>query len=129
MTTSVPRILIAEDEMIVAFDLCETLEEAGFAIDGPHATVASAMRAVERGLPDIALLDVSLQDDLSYGLAKHLVAQGVTVMFHSGLHTRDSVTRNFPGVQVLLKPCPPAEVLEAVASIAAAEAPRRAMSA
>lgn len=129
MTASASRILIAEDEMIVAFDLCETLEEAGFTINGPHATVASATRAIEHELPDIALLDVSLQDDLSYGLAKQLVAKGVTIIFHSGLHTRDSVTRNFPGAQVLLKPCPPADVLEAVSTIAAAEAPRRAMSA
>lgn len=121
MPTTSSRILVAEDEMIVAFNLCETLEEGGFEIEGPHATVASAGRAVERSLPDIALLDVSLQDDLSYNLAKQLIAQGVPVVFHSGLHTRESVTRNFPDATVLLKPCPPAEVLEAIETIARSE--------
>lgn|SRR6056297_2797670 len=121
MPTTLSRILVAEDEMIVAFDLCETLEEAGFEIDGPHATVASAERALEGTVPDIALLDVSLQDDLSYNLAKQLVARGVAVVFHSGLHTRDSVRRNFPDVPVLLKPCPPAEVLEAIEAIAGSQ--------
>lgn len=115
--TTLPTILIAEDEMIVAFDLCETLEEAGFAIEGPHATVASARAAIAKHLPDLALLDVSLQDDLSYGLAKELRAQGVTVMFHSGIHTRGSIERNFPGAPVLLKPCPPSAILEAVAQL------------
>lgn len=122
MPTTLSRILVAEDEMIVAFDLCEALEEGGFEIEGPHATVASAGRAIKRSLPDIALLDVSLQDDLSYNLAKQLIAKGVPVVFHSGLHTRASVTRNFPDATVLLKPCPPAKVLEAAVSILEAKA-------
>ena len=116
LPTSMPKILVAEDEMIVAFDLCETLEEAGFHIDGPHATIASARRAIDREQPVLAILDVSLRDDLSYPLAKDLEAQGVTVMFHSGLHSRDSIKRHFPDAKVLLKPCPPADVLAAVSA-------------
>ncbi len=114
MTTTSSRILVAEDEMIIAIDLCETLEEAGFEVDGPYATVATALRAMERHKPDIALLDISLKDDLSYTLAETLVANGVEVVFHSGQHSRESIRSNFPGKPILLKPCPPAKVLKTV---------------
>lgn len=114
LPASMPKILVAEDEMIVAFDLCETLEEAGFQIDGPHATIASARRAIDREQPVLAILDVSLRDDLSYPLAKDLETLGVTVIFYSGLHSRESIKRHFPEAKVLMKPCPPADVLAAV---------------
>ncbi len=39
------RILIAEDEFITAFDLCDTFEEAGYEVEGPHAGICSAMLA------------------------------------------------------------------------------------
>ena len=32
-----PVILIAEDEPIVGLDLCDTIAEAGYLVEGPHA--------------------------------------------------------------------------------------------
>lgn len=107
-------ILIAEDEMIVAFDLCNTVEEAGFLVEGPHAGISSAMLAFQKHKPDLAILDVSLHDGRAFELARTLAADDVPIIFHTGSVSTDEIVKNFPDVILLEKPCPPATVLAAV---------------
>ena len=107
-------ILIAEDEMIVAFDLCNTVEEAGYVVEGPYAGISSAMLAFQKNKPDLAILDVSLHDGKAFELARTLAADHVPIIFHTGSLSTDEVTKNFPDVILLEKPCPPADVLRAV---------------
>ena len=108
------RILVAEDEPIVAFDLCDTVEEAGYLVEGPYSGVSSAMLATKKGKPDLAILDISLDDGDAFDLARQLAADNVPIIFHSGRHTPEQVKAEFPGVRTLIKPCPPTEMLEAV---------------
>ena len=109
-------ILVAEDEMIVAFDLCDTVEEAGYQVEGPHAGISSAMLAFQKEKPDLALLDISLHDGNVFPLAQKLADENVPIIFHSGRHTREEVEQHFPTATTLEKPCPPAQVIEAVNS-------------
>ena len=69
------RILVAEDEYITGFDLCDTFEEAGYEVEGPHAGMCSAMLACQKERPDLALLDIELADGLSLELAQKLLEQ------------------------------------------------------
>ena len=108
------RILVAEDEMIVAFDLCDTVSEAGFEVEGPHAGISSAMLAFQKEKPDVAILDISLDDGNVFPLARKLADEDVPIIFHSGRHTREEVEAEFPKATTLLKPCPPTEMIEAV---------------
>ncbi|WP_337661020.1 response regulator [Erythrobacter sp. Alg231-14] len=108
------RILVAEDEMVVAFDLCDTVEEAGFEVEGPHAGISSAMLAFQKEKPALAILDISLDDGNVFPLAQKLAAEDVPLIFHSGRHTREEIKAKFPTAITLMKPCPPAEVLRAV---------------
>jgi DNA-binding response OmpR family regulator len=108
------RILVAEDEPIVAFDLCDTVEEAGYLVEGPYSGVSSAMLAARKGKPDLAILDISLDDGDAFALARQLKAENVPIIFHSGRHSPEAVMAEFPGVRTLIKPCPPAEMIEAV---------------
>ncbi len=108
------RILVAEDEMVVAFDLCDTVEEAGFEVEGPHAGISSAMLAFQKAKPDLAILDISLDDGNVFPLARKLAAEDVPIIFHSGRHTSEEVKAHFPQAVTLLKPCPPADMLQAV---------------
>ncbi len=108
------RILVAEDEPIVAFDLCETMAEAGFSIEGPHNGISSAMLAFQKQKPDLAILDISLADGIVFGLAQKLTEENVPIIFHSGLDRGEEVRAQFPNATTLLKPCPPAEMIEAV---------------
>ncbi|MDY7097874.1 MAG: response regulator [Pseudomonadota bacterium] len=111
------RILVAEDEMVVAFDLCDTVEEAGFEVEGPHSGISSAMLAFQKKKPDLAILDISLDDGIVFPLAQKLADEDVPLIFHSGRHTREEVKQRFPKAQTLLKPCPPAEMIHAVQNV------------
>jgi DNA-binding response OmpR family regulator len=108
------RILVAEDELVIAFDLCETVAEAGYEVEGPHAGVSAAMLAFQKDKPDLAILDINLDDGNVFQLAQTLAAENVPIIFHSGHHTREEVAVHFPQAMTLTKPCPPTEMIETV---------------
>ena len=108
------RVLVAEDETIIGHDLCETVSEAGYIVEGPFEDLSSAMLAYQKTKPDIAILDVQLGDGIVYPLAEQMMAEDVQVIFHSGRLTPDEVAIRFPRAQTLAKPCPPSEVIDSV---------------
>ena len=108
------RILVAEDEFITAFDLCDTFEEAGYEVEGPHAGISSAMLACQKEKPDVALLDIELADGLSLELAQTLLDENVPVILHSDPEDTGALAARFPGATTLEKPCPPTTLLDTV---------------
>ncbi len=108
------RILVAEDEYITAFDLCDTFEEAGYEVEGPHAGISSAMLACQKERPDVALLDVELADGLTFELAQKLIDDDVPVILHSEPESASSVAARCPRATTLAKPCPPAKLLDTI---------------
>lgn len=108
------RILVAEDEFITAFDLCDTFEEAGYEVEGPHAGISSAMLACQKIKPDLALLDIELVDGHSLELAQKLLDENVPVILHSDAADTRALAARFPGATTLEKPCPPAKLLDTV---------------
>ncbi|XUU60486.1 response regulator [Erythrobacter sp. HA6-11] len=108
------RILVAEDEAIVACDLIDTVEEAGFVVEGPHRDISSAMLAFQKEKPDLAILDVKLNDGVVYPLAQKLAEEHIPIIFHTGEYSTAEVASAFPEAQSLAKPCPPAAVIDAV---------------
>ncbi|MFD2739900.1 HWE histidine kinase domain-containing protein [Sulfitobacter aestuarii] len=98
-----PRLLLVEDEVVIGMDLSLTLEEAGFSVDGPHADVAAAMRALNV-MPDIALLDVQLGKETSAPVAERLRALGVPFVVLSGRASDDPLPPGFEGAAVMQKP-------------------------
>jgi len=66
MTTSVParRILIVEDEPIVAINLHEQLEDLGYQPVGPAARGEAAITLAGELRPDLVLMDIQLEGDL-----------------------------------------------------------------
>ena len=67
------RVLVVEDEYLVADDISETLQELGYQVAGPAATVSEAMALIREGSIDCALLDANL-DGLSSGPIAELLA-------------------------------------------------------
>ena len=108
------RILIAEDEAILAYDLAETVEEAGFCVEGPHPGISDAMLAFQKEKPDLAILDVELTDGNVFSFARTLKAEDVPVIFHTGSLTQREIVDRFPDAIVCMKPCPPTSMLGAV---------------
>ncbi len=111
------RILVAEHEMIVAFDLCDTVEEAGYEVEGPHAGISDAMLAFQKEKPDLAILDVELKDGAVYPLAQKLIDENVPIIFHSDFESAAEVKSRFPDATTLPKPCPPSAMISAMHTV------------
>jgi hypothetical protein len=79
-----PLVLLAEDEAIIAIDLEDSLQAAGFAVAGPFATNAQAEAWLKTGRPDVACLDHELRDGPSDALVRALEARGVPALIFSG---------------------------------------------
>lgn len=79
-----PRVLIVEDELLVAMNLEDMLEGFGCEVVGPYPTLAEARVAVEADALDAALLDVNVRGELVFPLAEDLVERQVPVVFCTG---------------------------------------------
>lgn len=99
------RILLVEDEAILAFELQWALEDAGAKVIGPALTLAEAMTmyAGEEAL-DGAVLDVNLCGQSVIPLAGKLARAGVPILFNTGHADRADLQARFPGAEVLTKP-------------------------
>ncbi|MCZ8368927.1 MAG: response regulator [Porphyrobacter sp.] len=111
------RILVAEDEYVTGYDLCDTFEEAGYEVEGPHTGISSAMLACQKEKPDLVLLDVELTDGETFELAQKLMDDNVRVILHSDPEDARALAARFPGATTLAKPCPPAQLLDAVSRV------------
>jgi PAS domain S-box-containing protein len=80
------RIVLIEDEMLVAMELEEALRDLGCEVLGPATTVEEAMRLTqaEAGRIDAAILDVNLAGRPSFPVADLLTGHGVPVIFATG---------------------------------------------
>jgi len=66
------RIMILEDDLLNAFLIEDTLKLAGHEIVGPAKTVAQALGLLEKGAIDAAILDLQINDELSYEVGRKL---------------------------------------------------------
>lgn len=80
------RILVVEDEYLIAIELKRWLQEAGADVVGPVAGVEQALDLIEDdGAPDVAVLDINLGAGETVGpVADRLAALGVPFLFATG---------------------------------------------
>ena len=78
------RILVVEDEFLIALDIEDTLRNLGCEVMGPAATVGEALALVETAVPDAAVLDVRLGDHSTGDIARELRQRGVPFMVLTG---------------------------------------------
>jgi CheY-like chemotaxis protein len=71
------RVLLAEDEHVVALELAWLLRDAGCRVLGPVRSVAEALALLGRERPDAVLLDLELLDGLAAPVAASLATMGV----------------------------------------------------
>ncbi len=81
----VKRILIVEDEQLMAFDNETMIEEAGYTVVATHDRVADAVATLEREKVDLILSDVRLTGERSgIDLARIAKAKNIPVLFSTG---------------------------------------------
>ncbi|MFZ0149046.1 MAG: HWE histidine kinase domain-containing protein, partial [Xanthobacteraceae bacterium] len=98
-----PRVLLVEDEALVAMMIQETLGELGFQIVGPVSTASEALSWARENHFDAAVLDINLGDGLVYTVAEVLEQRGVPFVFVTGYDV-DSIDSRFTAIPILQKP-------------------------
>jgi two-component SAPR family response regulator len=78
------RVLVVEDEMLIAVVIEDALAEIGFEVVGPASKLETAWRLMEESQFDIAILDVSVRGQKIYPVAERLLALGVPFALASG---------------------------------------------
>ncbi len=109
-------VLLVEDELFIALDLQQTIEDAGFQVEGPCTSVDEAQAAIDRAgrMLAVALLDVRLADGTVFPAADRLYAQGVPLIFHSGHADDGELRRRYPSALICQKPSTPIDIVGAL---------------
>lgn len=78
------RLLVVEDEYMIAMYVVDALEDFGAEVLGPVATVSDALALLDTEQVDGASLDINLCGETVYPVAEVLHARGVPFIFVSG---------------------------------------------
>ena len=65
MSKEAYKILVVEDEILVATDIEESLESLGYTVQNTVATGPDAIAEVEKNLPSLILMDINLKGDMT----------------------------------------------------------------
>lgn len=101
------RVMICEDEPLVALDLEQMVYEAGHEPVGPVRTFSEALEVAESVRPAVAIIDLNLADGVTgANLARLLSERGIRIVVLSGMTTVIPALAGIPHV-FLQKPVNP----------------------
>jgi light-regulated signal transduction histidine kinase (bacteriophytochrome)/CheY-like chemotaxis protein len=96
--------LIVEDNLIIAMGAEVTLLELGARHVETAPSVNQALKAIERGVPSFALLDINLGSESSIPVGHKLSELGVPFIFATGYGERAPIPQELSGAPVIQKP-------------------------
>lgn len=110
------RILVVEDNYLVAQEIAEALERQGARVVGPVSTVTDALRlARETDGLDAAVLDVNLRDKMIWPVADLLKERGVKLVFATA-YAAARIKERYHGADVIEKPTPARAIVRLLSS-------------
>jgi CheY-like chemotaxis protein len=108
MKESAVRILVVEDELIVAEDLRRRLSAMGYLVIGVVTSGEDALRKVDEVRPDLVVMDISLRGEMDGVTAAHRLREefGTPVVYITGHGDPDTLQRakTTPGFAFVMKP-------------------------
>ncbi|MBB4066291.1 response regulator [Gellertiella hungarica] len=110
------RVLIIEDEPLVAMDIASLLEAADFEVVGTAATVGEALDFIARSEIDVALLDGNLRGYPVDDVAQALDGKSIPFLFVSG-YGEQNLPKDFAGRPILTKPFSGEELIEGATGV------------
>ncbi len=111
------RILVVEDESILAMDLENQLKREGCEVIGPVSREDKALRLLERDRPDGVVLDLNLNGKLATDLASVLVARQIPFVIVTGYGKRQFDIPALQEVPRLHKPIKGEELIRALSDL------------
>jgi DNA-binding NarL/FixJ family response regulator len=106
------RILLVEDDPLIALNLRLILEAEGATVIGPAHTLANAFELLANNSIDVAVLDHLIVEGNTLALADELNRRGLGFLFHTS--HRGVIPERYPTTPVLDKPTLPDQLVEAV---------------
>jgi PAS domain S-box-containing protein len=103
------RVLVVEDEPLMAAEIASILREAGCEVVGPTGGVQQALALLREHACDIAVLDVHLRGETSEPIAAALLASDTPFLVVSG-YSREQLPKVFQGAPLIGKPLRKAEL-------------------
>ncbi len=89
------KVMVVEDEPIVAIDLCDCLKGLGYDVDSIEASGEDAIEMADQKRPDVVLMDIRLRDDMDgiEAAEKIYTRFGIPVVFLSAFSDPDLLDR------------------------------------
>jgi CheY-like chemotaxis protein len=101
--TDAKRVLLVEDDSLVAMMVEDMLDELGFSLHDNPQSVSAALSAVAKGGFDLAVLDLNLAGQAVFPVAEALDAARIPFIFASG-YGQGGVPEAWAGRPVAAKP-------------------------
>ncbi len=103
MADTRPRVLIVEDNLLIALFMQELLEDCGYQAIGPAARIEDALELIRREPLDGAVLDINLGDERVWPVADALNRLNIPFVLATGYNAVEIPTRHRSRVR-LTKP-------------------------
>jgi CheY-like chemotaxis protein len=116
------RVLVVEDEYFIAQDLARAVLDLGAAVVGPVGSAAEALRLLDTDPPDFAVLDINLQGEVDFAVARRATAAGIPFVFATG-YEQGILPADLRQVPVWKKPFDSDDLAGALALIRRAASP------
>ena len=110
------RILVVEDESLVAMFLEDVLEDLGHQMLGPYSRVEAALPVARTEEFDAAILDVNVNGQAIFPVAEAIAARGIPFIFSTG-YGQKSLPEEYRSRPTLDKPFLPGDVEAVLAKL------------
>lgn len=110
------RVLLVEDEALVAIMMRDMLTDLGFSVVGPVGDRTTAIAAARQADIEGAVLDLNLRGETTYPVADELNARGIPFIFLTG-YDRGVIDRRYASVPLLQKPVDEQTLQRALAAL------------
>lgn len=107
------RILVVEDEFLLAMDIIDQVRDHGGIVLGPAATLDEGLTLLRAEKPDACILNIRLGEQMVYPLADELIEGAIPFIFASA-EDRSSIPPKYRHVPLHAKPI---EMIKAAVSL------------
>jgi DNA-binding response OmpR family regulator len=111
------RVLIVDDEFLIAAQLQCDFRAAGAEVIGPSHTLKDALALAKRDRPTAAILDIHLGPDDISPLTQELSDRGIPFVFYTGQSGTDRIRAQWPTSKFISKPAPADRLIGAIVAM------------
>ena len=97
-------VLVLEDEALIALNVQDELQDAGYEVAGPFSTCSAALEWLQTTTPDMAILDATLKDGPCREIALELSRREVPFLIYSGYQEDRQLLSEFDHITWIEKP-------------------------